>query len=130
MATVRAIMRVFATSLRIGCALVTMVASLGLAPDDFPIIGSYVQNRPCHGDGTDPKRLLVIISADEVTYRDGTCTLTDKRREGNKVWTRATCTSRSGTILSGEVTFTIRADNNLEMVDAENTYATVLFRCP
>jgi hypothetical protein len=124
-----AIMRVFATISRIGCAMATMVG-LGLAADDFSIIGSYVQNRPCHGDGTDPKRLLVTISADQVTYRDGTCMLTDKRGEGNKVSVRATCTNRSGTILSGEVTFTVREDNNLEMIDAENTYATLLFRCP
>jgi hypothetical protein len=123
------IMRVFATILRIGWAMATMVGP-GLASDDFPIAGSYVQNRPCHGDGTDPKRLLVTISADQVTYRDGTCMLTDKRREENKISVRATCTNRSGTILSGEVTFTIRQDNNLEMVDSENTYATLLFRCP
>lgn len=121
---------VFLRALRMGTALATMVGSLALAADDFPIIGSYLRNRPCLGDGTDPKRLLVTIRPDEVTYRDGTCMLSDKRREGNVISVRATCKNRSGTILSGEITLTIRADNNLEMMDPEKSYTTVLFKCP
>ena len=31
------------------------------AGEDFPLVGTYVQNRPCKGDGTDAKPLLVTI---------------------------------------------------------------------
>jgi hypothetical protein len=115
---------------RIGTAIAAMIAGLAVAVDDFTIAGTYVQNRPCHGDGTDPRPLLVMISADQIIYRGGTCMLTDKRRDGNKISVRATCKIRSGTVLSGDVTLTIRADNNLEMVDPDKSYMTVLYKCP
>ncbi len=115
---------------RTGTAIAAMIASHALAADDFPIIGTYVQNRPCHGDGTDPKPLLVTIGPDQIAYRGGTCMLTDKRRDANKISVRATCKNRSGTILSGDVTFTIRADDNLEMVDRDRNYTATLYKCP
>ena len=109
---------------------IAAIAACGAAADEFPLAGKYVQKRACRGDGNDPERLVVIISADEIKYGGGICMLTDKRAEGDSLSARATCKFRSGKILSGNITLTKRADNNLDMVDPEGTYATVLYRCP
>jgi hypothetical protein len=115
---------------RIAGATAAMMLSLAAGVDDFPIAGTYVQNRHCRGDGTDPAPLLVTIGADEIKYRGGTCLLSDKRRDGNNISVRAACRFRSGSVLLGDVTFKMRADHNLEMVEPERNYTTVLYRCP
>jgi hypothetical protein len=89
-----------------------------------------MQNRPCHGDGTDAKPLLVTIRGDGIEYRGGTCVMTDKRLDGNKLSTRVTCKGKTGTVLSGEISFTLRDDNNLQMIDQDKSYKAVLYRCP
>ncbi len=107
------------------------MSTVAFAGDDFPIAGTYMQNRPCKGDGTDAKALLVTIRPDVIEYHGGTCTLTDVRRDGNKISMRATCKGRSsGTVLSGDISFTIREDQSLEMVDQDKNYHTILYRCP
>lgn len=110
--------------------LLSFPAGAAWAVESLPIIGTYMQNRPCHGDGTDAKPLLVTIHEDDIVYRSGTCTLSDKRVEGNKVSVRATCKTKSGAVLSGDITFTVRDDKNLEMVDRDKNYHAVLNRCP
>jgi hypothetical protein len=105
-------------------------AAAQAADNDFPIAGTYLQNRPCQGDGTDPKPLLVTITPEEITYTGGVCTLSDTRQDGNKVNIRATCRGKSGKILVGNVTFTIRDDKNLDMVDQDHNYTAVLNKCP
>jgi hypothetical protein len=115
--------------LRIAGAIAAIAVGVSVAAEHLPIAGTYVQKRACRGDGTDPERLLVIIGADEIKYGGGTCRLTDKHADGDKLSARATCKFRSGRILSGNITLTRRADSNLEMVDPEGTYATVLYRC-
>jgi hypothetical protein len=116
--------------LRLVGLLAAVMACGTAAAEDVSITGRYVQKRACRGDGNDPERLLVIIGADEIKYGGGTCLLTDKHPDGDKLSARATCKFRSGRILSGNITLTKRADNNLDMVDPEGTYATVLYRCP
>lgn len=114
-----------------GLAVLTVLSVAGAArAEDFPLTGTYVQNRPCKGDGTDAKPLLVTIGPDEIEYRGGTCVMNDKRQEGNALSTRVTCKGKSGSILSGEITFTLRPDKNLDMIDQEKTYKAVLNRCP
>jgi hypothetical protein len=114
----------------IAIALAALVSSAALAVEGLQITGTYMQNRPCHGDGTDAKPLLVTIGEDAIEYRGGTCTLTDKQQDGNKVSMRATCKSRTGTVLSGDISFTLRDDKSLEMIDQDKAYRTVLNRCP
>ena len=111
-------------------AVAALATATAVAADEFSLAGTYVQKRACHGDGSDPKRLVVVIAADEIEYGGGTCMLTDKRVEGETLSARATCKFRSGRILSSNITLTRRADNNVEMVDPEGAYNTVLYRCP
>jgi hypothetical protein len=109
-------------------ALAAVMGNPALASDEFS--GTYVQNRPCHGDGTDPKPLIVKITPDEIDYRGGVCSLSDRRQDGNTISARATCKSKNGAILSGDITLTLRPDRNLDMVDQDKAYTSVLNRCP
>jgi len=109
-------------------ALTSVAGSPVLAGDDFS--GVFVQNKPCHGDGTDPKPLIVKITPEQIEYRGGICTLSDRRQEGNAISARATCKSKSGSIVSGDITLTLRPDRNLDMVDQDRAYTAVLNRCP
>jgi hypothetical protein len=109
-------------------ALAVMAGHPALASDEFS--GTYVQNRPCHGDGTDPKPLMVKITPDQIDYRGGVCELSDRRQDGNTISVRATCKSKNGAILSGDIKLTLREDKNLDMVDQDKAYTSVLNRCP
>jgi len=117
---------------RVGLAalLTAAASSVALAGDDFPIEGTYMQNRACKGDGTDAKPLMVTIRGDEIQYRGGTCVMTDRRVDGKKLSVRVTCKSRAGSVLSGEISFTLRDDNNVDMIDQDKNYRVTLYRCP
>jgi hypothetical protein len=109
-----------------------LVACVGdaRASDDFPLAGTFIQNKPCRGDGTDPRPFKVTITADEITHSGGVCSISDKRQDGNRISVRATCRNRSGKVLSGEVTFTIRDEKTVDMIDQDKNYTAVLNRCP
>ena len=110
--------------------LTIVMPSVGFAADDFPLDGTFMQNRPCHGDGSDAKPLLVTIHEDTIEYRGGTCVLTDKRLDGKKLSVHVTCKGRSGSVLSGDISFTLHDDGNLEMIDQDRNYRVMLSRCP
>lgn len=119
--------------IRIG--LVVLLGAVGAvaaqAADDFPIAGTYVQNRACQGDGTDPKPFLVTITPEQITYIGGVCAISDAHLDGRKITLRATCRGKSGKVLVGNVSFTIRDDNKtLDMVDQDHSYTAVLNKCP
>ncbi len=61
----------------------TVGASVALADDDFPLAGTYTQNVPCKGDGTDAAADQVKISTKEIVSNVGTCTVQDFKRDGD-----------------------------------------------
>ena len=99
------------------------------ATEDFPIAGTYMQNRACPPEGAGGSRWRVSITPDRIVYGAGTCILSNPRIAGNAVTVRAACQHKSGRTLSSDVTFTIRDDRNLEMNDEYGTYRAVLNRC-
>ena len=114
-------------------AAATLGSVLLLAPaaaEDFPIEGSWMQNRACRGDGTDMKALLVTITPHEISYTGGVCNISDKRQDDNKIYLRATCKTRAGKTIAGDVTFTVKDEKTMEMVDRDKSYNAVLNRCP
>jgi hypothetical protein len=111
-------------------ALVAFAFTGALAEEPFPLTGTYVQGKACKGDGTDARALTVTITDTEIHHRQGVCTIADKRVEGDKLTLNATCKMRSGNVMSGDVTFTRRDAQTLDMVDQDETYKTVLHRCP
>jgi len=100
------------------------------AGDEFPIVGTFIQGKVCKGDGTDAKALVVIITPTEIQHRQGVCTISDKRVDGDKLTINATCRTRSGHVMAGDVSFTRRDEQTLDMVDQDATYKAVLHRCP
>jgi hypothetical protein len=112
-------------------ALLVVLAAVGTQPAiGFELEGNYLQGKECRGDLRDPKPLKVTIAPGEITYSGGNCTVSDKRESGKTITVRAACKQRSGTVLSGDVTFTIRNDNEIEMVNKDQNYTAVLHRCP
>jgi len=109
------------------CAL---AGSVAFADDFFPIIGTYMENQPCKGDGSDPAAQRVKITANNIDSNFGLCTLADKRREGNKITVQVQCKDSAGNVLMSDVTFTIRDDKVLDFTDQYQTYTATLHKCP
>jgi hypothetical protein len=101
-----------------------------LAADDLSIVGVYVQNMACKGDGSDPATKVVRITETDVHSSFGTCKFVKKEHDGNTLAAQMSCDGPGGNILLGDVRFTVRDDKNLDFVDQDNTYKSVLYKCP
>ncbi len=113
------------------CITLVLTASAGATPagDDFPLTGSYTQNVPCKGDGSDPAELRVKISAQEIHSKVGVCTFLHTKRDGKSVDAQLECQFAAGPMM-GDVTFTTQADSTVKFVDRDQNYRSVLYRCP
>jgi hypothetical protein len=114
-----------------GCISVVLVVAPGAASaaDDFALSGTYTQNVPCKGDGSDPRDIQVKISREEIDSRVGVCTFLRVKSDGRSINAHVECQFPSGPLMS-EVTFTMRSDNTVEFIDRDKTYSAVLYRCP
>jgi hypothetical protein len=102
-----------------------------LAADDLSIVGVYVQNAACKGDGTDPVAKMVRITETDINSSFGVCKFVKKEHRGNTLAAQMSCEGGpGGNILLGDVRFTVRDDKNIDFVDQDNTYRSVLYRCP
>ncbi len=108
---------------------VVIVAGAARAGDDFPLTGNYTQNVPCKGDGSDPHDVQVKISPQEIDSQVGVCTFLDTKRDGSSVSAHVECAFPGGPLI-GDVTFTVRPDKTVELVDRDKNYDAVLYRCP
>jgi hypothetical protein len=116
------------------CATLALVAPIALAAPacadvDFPIAGTYTQNRVCKGDGSDPEDTRVKITAQAIESNVGPCMILSKQRNGNTIAANVQCQIAGGPLI-GDITFTIRDDKTLEFVDRDNNYHAVLHKCP
>jgi hypothetical protein len=119
--------------IRCAAALATIMAFAAcpaLAGDEFSIAGTYVQNAACKGDGSDPAKMLVRISENDVHSSFGLCTFVRKEYEGSVLKAQMSCSGPGGNMLLGDVRFTLRADKNIDFADQDHTYNAVLHRCP
>jgi len=119
-----------------------IVASLGSAvsaapadsaaaavPGDFPLTGTYMQNVPCKGDGTDKAALKVTISPEQIVSNVGVCKILDNKQDGTSYKLHVECKFPAGPLV-GDLTFTPQPDNTIKFVDRDNTYNAILHRCP
>lgn len=97
--------------------------------DGFPLSGTYTQNVPCKGDGTDPPALQVKLSAQEIVSNIGVCTILDSKQDGKKILAHVECKFPAGPLV-GDITFTPRPDKTIKFVDRDNTYNAILHPCP
>jgi hypothetical protein len=112
-------------------AAAIVAASLpAVAEDGFSIAGTYVQNAACKGDGTDPAAKLVRITETDVHSNFGVCTFLKKEQAGKTLAAQMSCDGPGGNILLGDVRFTVRDDKTIDFIDQDNTYRSVLYKCP
>lgn len=113
------------------CALgmFAAAAKASAQDDEFPIAGTFSQNKPCPADGVVSKRLQVTITRQEIVYASGTCTISDIRRKEQTFTVHTACRMQGGKILSSDVMFTVRDDSHLDMIDQFASYKAVLYRC-
>jgi hypothetical protein len=112
-------------------AVTLMVAGAGaaVAADDFPLIGSYTQNAPCKGDGSDPVAIQVKIMPQEIVSNVGVCTILDTKHDGDGITDHVECKLASGPLM-GTITFTPRPDHTIDFVDTDANYKAILYPCP
>ena len=96
---------------------------------DFPIVGTYMQNVACKGDGSDNAVLKVVISAKEIDSNSGICTILDNKKDGDAYKLHVECKFPAGPMV-GDLTFTPLPDKTVKFVDRDNTYHGILHRCP
>jgi hypothetical protein len=98
------------------------------AEDDFPIAGTYTENKPCAG--ADASVMRVKITAGDIDSPIlGLCSILGKKRDGNKIAVNVECKGPGGAVMLGDVVFTIKPDNTLDFADQDNTYKAVLYKC-
>jgi len=116
-----------------GVLVVLAVAGFGStqapAQDDFPIIGTYTENKSCIGADAGVLRV-------KITVRDidspilGLCSILGKKRDGNTIAVHVECKGPGGAVMLGDIKFTINADSTLDFADQDDTYKAVLHKCP
>jgi hypothetical protein len=123
--------KIISVSLTAACIACTAPAWADTAPakDDFPLIGTYMQNVPCKGDGTDQAALKVTISQHQIVSNVGVCTILENKYDGKSYKLHVECKFPAGPLV-GDLTFTPLPDNTVKFVDRDNTYNTILHRCP
>ena len=107
-----------------------MILNCAHAEGDFPIEGIYTQNELCRGDGSQQEFLRVKVTAQDVSYSGGICSIDSKQQDGNSLAMRVTCKFSSGAVMASAVTFTKKDNNTFDMAQQEGTYKAVLHRCP
>ena len=120
-----------AGSVQNGCVMNSINATIfqkGTGANTRPRV--YVQNMTCKGDGTDPATKVVRITETDVHSSFGTCKFVKKEHDGNTLAAQMSCDGPGGNILLGDVRFTVRDDKNVDFVDQDNTYKSVLYKCP
>jgi hypothetical protein len=125
------VFKTFRHSLAIVIAVLAVVAGAGstFAGDDFPLAGSYTQNVPCKGDGSDPVAVRVKISPQEIVSNVGVCTILDIKHDSDTVIAHVECQFPAGPLM-GNISFTPRPDQTVDFVDRDGNYKAVLHRCP
>ncbi|HXX03197.1 MAG TPA: hypothetical protein VEJ37_02605 [Xanthobacteraceae bacterium] len=115
----------------IGCIILALTAAASAASlsDDFWLLGSFTQNVPCKGDGSDPAELKVKVTTTEIDSKVGVCTFLDTKEDGKTVKAHVECQFPAGPLM-GDVTFTQKTDNTVDFVDGNKLYTAVLYRCP
>lgn len=112
----------------VACAVVPACAAQASA-QDFPLVGTYMQNVPCKGDGSDKVALKVTISPQQIVSNVGVCTILDNKQDGSSYKVHVECKFPAGPLV-GDLTFTPQPDKTIKFVDRDNTYNAVLHRCP
>jgi hypothetical protein len=114
----------------IGIGAALMPASAQDGGPEAALLGTYLQNQVCKGDGSDPGKKLVKIRDKEVDSNFGPCMFGDKNWTGNVLKAHATCKSTAGTPFDVSLSFTLKDDKTVDFLEEGSQYKSVLHRCP
>ena len=114
----------------LGIVTLATIISPSWSEEDFPLVGTYTENQPCKGDGSDANVARVKISRTEIDSAFGLCTILDIKRDGNVFAVQVECKGPGGAPMLGDVKFTLLDDKTVDFVDQDQTYKAVLHRCP
>jgi hypothetical protein len=103
--------------------------SAALSEKSSWLLGNFTQNAPCKGDGSDPAELKVRIAADQIDSKSGICNFLSVTSEPNRLKANMECHFPAGPLI-GDVTFTKKANGTIDVVDRDNNYTAILYRCP
>jgi|SRR6476620_2706516 len=98
-----------------------------LGEDDFPIVGTYTENTPCTGDGSNVSR--VTITDRDIDSAFGLCTILSRKRQGASFAVHVECKGPNGNQMLGDVNFTPRDDKIVDFSDLHQTYKATLYKC-
>jgi hypothetical protein len=108
----------------LGVIALALPGATALGEDDFPIVGTYTENRACAG--ADASVLRVKITARDIDSPIlGLCAIREKKRDGDKISVHVECKGPGGAVMLGDITFTIKPDKTLDFADQDNTYKAV-----
>ena len=107
----------------------TPADSAGLSEKSSWLLGDFTQDAPCKGDGSDPAELKVRIAADQIESKSGVCNFLAVTLEGKRLKANMECHFPAGPLI-GDVTFTQKANGTIDVVDRDNDYTAILYRCP
>ena len=100
-----------------------------LAEDDFPIVGTYLRDIACKGNGSDRPDLLVTITPKRIESPMGSCNILSRKRVGKAISAHVECKVPGDQLILGDVTFTVRDERTLDFEDQDHTSDATLHRC-
>jgi hypothetical protein len=100
-----------------------------LAEDDFPIVGIYMRDIACTGNGSHRPDLLVKITQKQIESPMGTCNILSRKRVGKAISAHVECKVPGDQLILGDVTFTVRDERTLDFEDQDHTSDATLHRC-
>jgi hypothetical protein len=107
----------------------TQADSAALSDKSSWLLGNFTQNAPCKGDSSDPAELKVRIATDQIESKSGVCKFLAVTPEGNRLKANMECQFPAGPLI-GDVTFTQTTNGSIDVVDRDNNYTAILYRCP
>jgi hypothetical protein len=120
--------------IRSACGGLTFIAILSvsqpaLSEDDFPIVGTYMRDVTCAGNGSKRPDLLVTITPKRIESPMGSCNILSRKRIGKAISAHVECKVPGDQLILGDVTFTIRDEKTLDFEDQDHTSDATLHRC-
>jgi hypothetical protein len=100
-----------------------------LGEDDFPIVGTYMRDIACTGNGSQRPDLLVTITPKRIESPMGSCSILSRKRSGKAISAHVECKVPGDQLILGDVTFTIRDEKTLDFEDQDHTSDATLYRC-
>jgi hypothetical protein len=119
---------------KIACGGLTLIAVLLInqavvAEEDFPIVGTYMRDIVCTGNGSQRPDLLVTITPKRIESPMGSCNILSRKRAGQAISAHVECKVPGDQLILGDVTFTIRDEKTLDFEDQDHTSDATLHRC-